>query len=136
LISFSEQWAASAHKLGEIEALPKAATGTLNPDVGAFKDLTGRRYGGGFTPEDIVVDHRMPRAAGGHPTDLLNLEAISRESNAIKSGREGPLLRYEAYLRSMGMSEQQIMHVTASEWVSIMNDVHAAPVDPSVLRRF
>lgn len=136
LVTFSERWAASAHKVGEVEALPEAVTGTLNPDVGPFKDPTGRTYGGGFTPEDIVVDHRLPRAAGGHPTSPLNLEEISRESNAIKSGREGPLLRYEAYLRIMGMSEQQIMHVTASEWLSIMNDVHAAPVDPFVLRRY
>ena len=135
-VSYSERWAASANKIGKVEEATGAVTGTLNPDVGTFKDPAGRTYKGGFSPEDPVVDHRIPRAAGGHPTDPMNLEEISRESNAIKAGKEGPLLVYEAWLRSMGLSDMEIAHVTAGEWMEIMNDVHAVPSDPRLLTRF
>jgi hypothetical protein len=122
---------------GEFEAAdedPQAATGTLNPDKGPFPDNSGRRYRGGLSPDDPVVDHVRARAAGGDATDPANLDIKSRESNAVKGGREGGLLRYEQYLRNNGMSEEQIQAVTGPEWESIMNDVHGAATDPHALR--
>jgi RHS repeat-associated protein len=115
---------------------PAAPTGTLNPDVGPFQDPTGRTYKGDLRPDDPVLDHVGARAAGGDPIDPKNQDVKSRESNAIKGGREGALLRYEETLRAAGMSEEDIQYVTGPEWRSIMVDVHAAPVDPFLLTDF
>jgi hypothetical protein len=115
---------------------PQTVTGTLNPDYGPFPDTRGRTYRGGLSPDEPVVDHVRARAAGGDPVDPANLDIKSRESNAIKGGREGALLQYEQSLREAGMTEEQIKAVTEQEWESIMNDVHGAATDPHTLRDY
>ncbi len=77
-----------------------------------------------LTREPMVVVQLTP----------LNHDIKSRESNAVKGGREGGLRRYEAYLRKNKMSEEDIRKVTEGEWQSIRNDVHGAATDPSKLK--
>jgi hypothetical protein len=111
------------------QRLPKSA---LDPDTRPYPDPSPSSYEGGYEPSDPVRDHLDPRAHGGLD-DENNIDIKSRESNAIKGGREGQLLRYEEYLRENGMSEEDIKRVTADEWRSIQNDVHAKVTDPSIL---
>jgi RHS repeat-associated protein len=105
-----------------------------DPDLEPSKDPANKKYKGGLRPDDQVEDHLQARAAGGHPTDPKNIDIKSRESNAVKGGREGALLRYEEYLRKNGLSETDIKKVTAGEWESIRKDVHAPSVDPTKLK--
>jgi hypothetical protein len=120
----------------ETQAMLGAATSPGdNINIGPFKDPANRTYRGGFRPDDQVVDHLLARAAGGHPSDPANLDLKPWESNALKAGREGALLKYEEYLRKNGMTDDQIRQVTGPEWKSIANDVHAASISPHLLKQ-
>lgn len=108
-----------------------------------FKDPAEKKYRGGFSPEDQVVDHRLARSLGGSATDPRNLQIMSRESNAVKGQREGELIEYSNYLRKellkSGKSEDEtedfIRKMTRPEKAAIMRDAHPATIDPFVLNK-
>jgi len=101
--------------------------GTLHPDEGPRPDPINKRWKGEVQPADPVVDHRMPRAAGG-PELPPNEDIKPAGSNAQKAGQEGPLIRYERRIGEQGMPNPR--QVTKGEWKSITRDVHGEPYDP------
>jgi RHS repeat-associated protein len=121
------------NKLQPLEQ-PSQPQGGLHPDAGPYSDPAPPEYEGGYEPSQVVKDHLDARAHGG-PDVAGNIDPKSWESNAIKGGREGQLLQYEQYLRENGMQESDIRKVTAGEWQSIRNDVHARAVDPRLLEK-
>jgi hypothetical protein len=78
------------------------------------------------------MDHRDARALGG-ADDASNKVPETWEANSRKAGFEGNLLkgltRYGKALLSRGKAEQ----VLQGERETIINDVHARPIDPALL---
>ena len=111
--------------------LPEAMN-PLHPDTKPYPDPNKANYKPPCKPTDQVRDHIVARAHGGSE-DESNIDPKSRESNAIKGGREGQLLQYEQYLLDNGLPQDIVDQITAPEWQSIENDVHARATDPSLL---
>jgi RHS repeat-associated protein len=122
----------TAAHLNQKPPCPPTSQSPLHPDTKPYPDPNPPNYEGGYKPSDPVKDHVDARAHGG-ADEASNLDTKSRESNAIKGGREGALLQYEQYLRDNGMSESDIQKVTGPEWQSIQNDVHGRATDPAKL---
>ncbi len=116
----------------EIEALGSGSPSDVRGE--SFPDPAKRQYRGGLRPDDPVRDHIFARAAGG-PDVESNIDIKSRESNAVKGGREGALLRYEAALRAQGLTQEQVRSVTGPEWRSIRRDVHAVSMSREHLEK-
>ncbi len=104
------------------------AGSSTDPEAETRKDPINKKYKGGFSPEDPVIDHEDPRAHGGADTDA-NKVPRSRASNAQKAGQEGNLLKDEQFMRENGMSEEDIKEANKEQWESIKNDIHAEPYD-------
>lgn len=86
-------------------------------------------------PGKLVVDHIVPRAAGGHLTSPGNLRTIPYEMNARKGAYEGNLLKYERELMRGGMTAEQARAVTAGEWQALQRDALPRSMDPHLLDR-
>src|SRR5918996_5128369 len=91
------------------EITDKAVKATDEITKGTTEALSGRS-------SKLEIDSETRELLEGSQSpsdiDIGPFEDPSRESNAIKRGREGELLKYEDYLRKGGLSEEQIKKVT------------------------
>ena len=111
--------------------------GVPKPVEVADAEIGAKLYKKGW-PGAVVEDHRLSRAVakvfGGDPHAPSNLVLEAFEANARKGAREGQLLSsYYDYVRR-GLRPEEALEVLRPELQSIINDVHARPVDPNVFR--
>jgi Pretoxin HINT domain len=99
-----------------------------------YADPDPRQYEGGISPDTPVIDHNLARALGGG-NEARNLNIRSWAENARKGGFEGQYQIERTRLIEGGLTPSEADWVLEPELRWIRTDVHASPVDPTILDR-